>query len=117
MFETQKGEQDLKDQPRRKRSGCFRFRYGFGAYICCLRTRYAYSQDKADEKRLMKSEIGFEDAISTKFAQEKRAIKNWQKIHVRLIFLVSLKIGHRQVVNGYNCKAELKDAKENWFTT
>ena len=64
----------------------------------------------------MRSEIGFEDAISTKFAQEKRAIKNWQKIHVRLIFLVSLKIGHRQVVND-NRKAELKDAKENWFTT
>ena len=48
----------------------------------------------------MKSEIGFEDAIATKLAQEKRAIRNWQTLNVRLIFLVSLKIGHRQVVRG-----------------
>ena len=61
----------------------------------------------------MKSEIGFEDAISTKLAQEKRAIRNWQTLNVRLIFLVSLKIGHRQVVRGPEVK--LKKNKESWF--
>ena len=68
------------------------------AYICCLRERYADYMDSCDRKRILKSEIGFEDAISTKLVQEKRAVKNWQKLNVRLIFLVSLKIGHRQVV-------------------
>ena len=61
----------------------------------------------------MKSEIGFEDAIATKLAQEKRAIKNWQTLNVRLIFLVSLKIGHRQVVRGP--EAKLKKTEKNWF--